>query len=976
MKHKYLFYTLLGICLLLLGCQDELRTPDDTDDVNLLGEAVQFTTQWVSTSAVETKSFDATNYKPATQLPGPLTVTMKSSDSDTGTSCDYTLQTSGEGGDGTLKPADGQTPLCWTGGQYGFEATAGTETLEADQSTPEKWQQQDRLQGYAADPKNDEEGTMTCRTWKEWYTATKAWVGTTGMPTVDDCKKVPLFLRHQRAMISLILKAGDGVEREALDFATADQKIATRLYSYSGESTLEITPLLCKENVTYGESETREGVRYTAIVEPYNYLAAAETKPLCKINLSNQNFSFYASNDNQYNNYKQSEESAQATHAMQMYNLKAGQHLVITATLSRSSRKIVITAYVEDWTDVVTAYMSDDFGNNGDPILIATRQELIDFLKDNKKNAAGNMAIINATTLDLTQEKSGETVTDTPWCPESYTLKATLNLGGCHLTTNAPLVEKIESSGRVLNGTVTAKIMNGSYPTTLICTDNYGAVEHLQIEKAAGATGDTYVTRAAVAVSNYGSITYCTSSLPVVGTAESGAMAEAPTYIGGIAARSLYDSNLESAPIPTISHCTVTGRVGLANSETNVRGGGIVGKVAGQLSANTYEFGVTLLQNTSATIYMKNIAYAEDETEGKGLKEDAYSGNEWPTSTTNKTVKGSGDGAVIENARTAEDLFTNVIDCSEELKMLIGAGSSHNVKDNRYRIAADFTVCDADWPAQVSDELESSIAGNVLFTLEGNDKTITLDGATDAPMLFTNIVGEVRNLTIHCAKPIRAYSTTEEASTINQHVSAPLAYAVVGGTVSQITVTAAAEAKAEAALAGGVVVWAYKNATLKGCRSNLPIAIHTDGTIGDLKLYSGGIVAQAAIATLSQCEYVPAVGYHVSSTISTSQSIYFGGIVGGVVIKSSANESPKIVLEDNHSWYSPGTGIVQGALIGRACYSPSGAATDINGVDSNACQGNWWPEGNIKAVGESANHATDEQVVGKKNSIKPERPTL
>ena len=51
---------------------------------------------------------------------------------------------------GTLATKEGETPLYWnsTTVPYGFKASAGSETLNADQSIPENWLLQDRLEGY------------------------------------------------------------------------------------------------------------------------------------------------------------------------------------------------------------------------------------------------------------------------------------------------------------------------------------------------------------------------------------------------------------------------------------------------------------------------------------------------------------------------------------------------------------------------------------------------------------------------------------------------------------------------------------------------------------------------------------------------------------------------------------------------------------------------------------------------------------
>ena len=171
----------------------------------------------------------------------------------------------------------------------------------------------------------------------------------------------------------MILKAGEGVDRKDVLASTAKEKISTRIYSYDDSKTeeeqrkLEITPLQGKATVDYDKignlpAETNvEVARYDAIVMPHNYFTNAEDEKICAINVANQKFSFYASNDSRYGKKEELSESGKKEFE-DAYNLQAGDNLVITATLSRDSRKILITAYVQPWTDVITSYVCDDFG--------------------------------------------------------------------------------------------------------------------------------------------------------------------------------------------------------------------------------------------------------------------------------------------------------------------------------------------------------------------------------------------------------------------------------------------------------------------------------------------------------------------------------------------------------------------------------------------------------------------------------------
>ena len=319
--------------------------------------------------------------------------------------------------DGTLVSKTGVAPLYWPGNakEYGFKATAGTTTLEVDQTTAEKLLQQDRLLGYGFEPlwnsegnaPTDNEDDLNFRTSKQWYKADQQRVGLTDAS--DEYKKIPLYLKHQRSLITIILKAGEGVNRSALKEL---DNIQTMIFSYgeTAEDNKTIYPLAANTTVNYvasdygGAEDDGETSEYTAVVEPHNYLEAATSHAIAEIRLSGQRFTFYASNDFQYSDYL--ENVTDAVNHMNGYNLIPGKHLTIVATLGRGSRKILITAYVEDWTEAVTTSIVDDYGQAGDPIQINSRQQLYEFLTDNTKNKAGNVAIIVPNSINL--EKNGD----------------------------------------------------------------------------------------------------------------------------------------------------------------------------------------------------------------------------------------------------------------------------------------------------------------------------------------------------------------------------------------------------------------------------------------------------------------------------------------------------------------------------------------------------------------------------------------
>ena len=190
-------------------------------------------------------------------------------------------------------------------------------------------------------------------------------------------------MHHQRSLITIILKAGEGVSRKALAFDVAENDLSAQIFSHSTEA-LAITPLAKEAFVDYekdknGDVESQVSTtRYDAIVEPYDYSTNPSTDLIAKITLSGQHYSFYASNDFRFNDADNNNRDS--------YNLEPGKHLIITVTLSRDSRMVMMSAYIEDWTEEVTNTICDDYGNAGEPIKIKTREELIAFLSDDTKH--------------------------------------------------------------------------------------------------------------------------------------------------------------------------------------------------------------------------------------------------------------------------------------------------------------------------------------------------------------------------------------------------------------------------------------------------------------------------------------------------------------------------------------------------------------------------------------------------------------
>ena len=917
---------------------------------------------------------------------------------------------------GLLEPEGApNTPLYWPTNQkrYAFEATAGTDVLETDQSTPTLWLAQDRLHGYAYMPLLDDTkpagnqsvdriDALNYHTNKEWGAMNKVWKDAMGeMLRPEDYKHIPLFMQHQRAWITVILKAGEGVKREALHFDNASTNIRMAINSFTKEgSNLIATPiteplaseyLINYEKDANGEAQTNVSTtRYDAIVEPYNYGGARkEEDVIAKINLSDQHFSFYAGNDNRYINGKGEEDKAEAA-----YNLEAGKHLTIEVTLSRESRKILITAWVEDWTEVATSTICDDYGQNGTPTVIKSREELIAFLTNPKTNRQGSVGIIQPVEMNL--DAPGD------WTGE-YDLNATLNLAGCTLITKHRLFNNMSSSANLLNGTVL--MGEGAEVDCAIALTNDGTIERVNVET----NGEQSTARATVAGMvglNHGTIYRCTSSLPVYGatpTTQTDGNGSYTGFVGGIAAVSVSPDGTSMA---AIDGCMVNAAV---KGAATIRGGGIAGYATGRVSNNTFEYGITIKQDG---VNFKNI-FAE-----AGAADLRAYGNGWPTTAVNPINAASPETNPNKYGGT---LYDGVIDCQEELAMLLSA--AYNVMDRNYRISKSFTVQRSDDPAAdwvygtvFADDLNN--ANNVRFNLDGNDKTITLTGNktvttttgtkpgdgsvtqyTTAPMLFNYVLGEIKNLTLFLEKSVVAGpSVSQEDGKYNAtDAIAPLAYAVYGtnGKLTNIKVKAHKDAEGnndvyvQAATPAGLVVWAYGGATITGCKVQVPVRMWLPDNMGtQSKHYAGGLVACAEVATIRECSYYMQTDNAVSGATNSPSAIasannYYGGIVGGTSTKGTGATNPCLLITDCSSWFNaqrPVDGSAdrssKGAIIGYTCYATTGSTSEVaNGMSTAPLsEGNWWP---LSAVGANywASGLNEEKVIGKRNSVTPNLDT-
>lgn len=927
--------------------------------------------------------------------------------------CSYKPVTSDEGvydDDGLLEAcpivdsedeSKNETPLLWHSNakKYAFKAEAGTPVLESDQGSREKWLAQDRLLGYAYAPMLDSEveldnmDALNYHSNKEWGAYNKVWMDAQGeMLQPDDYKRIPLFLKHQRSWITVILKAGNGVSRDVLNYDETVGKNSCRLtfYSYDGDNvSLVDIPFAEATKIDYekdknGEAESQvPTTMYHAIVEPHDYIANATEDRIVSISLSGLNFHYMASNDTNYEASIPGEsQNEAAVAAMNAYRLEAGKHLTITATLT-TDRIVFITAWIEDWIEDINDTVCDDYGQKGDPILINSREDLIAFLNDQDLNKQGNVAIIVANNLDLDKKITGTgesaSITDDPWSQyNGATLNATLNMAGAALTSGSRFLENISSTGTIVNGVF---VMSNTSPVeAAICLENNGTLERVNVEK--GREGAS-AGKAGLTVVNYGTIYQCNSTLPVYGSDD---------YLGGIAAQSIYH---DPQIMPVIYGCTVNAPV-KGDKDNVLAAGGIVGQAEGRVTNNRFSHGITLLQG----IQFKNII--GKTTGSNSLRAED---NWWPTKTLNKLDEGD---ALNLNANAGAE-YENVLDCQEELEELLK--SIHNAAGKKYRISADFTVRSESWNhGKKHDNLESTeedCAGNLYCELHGNGHTISLEGSktvpvpseqaggkatayenkTSASMLFSNITGVVKDLTIYLAQPLISEPAKGSGDILSAtDAIAPLAYSVTGSgaKISNVKVKTAESAFIQSAMPAGLVCWAYGGATVEDCQvrakvlSWLPqtsVSAEEGEDVSDARRYAGGIVASAAVAKIQRCTFHSCEGT-LKQAYSTGNKISYGGILGSTRAKviSGLTEYPAVSLVDCISWLEPADegNMKGGAILGYAVYKDAGSnltnGTVTEGDDM--CQGNWWNNA-FNAVGERLWGMSDESIVGKCNSYTP-----
>ena len=775
-------------CLTLLttSCRETMEQLFG-DDIEA-GDEVQFTAvmqQRASTRGV-TQSVDlSTHYQ--------LTVGMYT-DETTQVGKDGTYTVSKDVSNGNLEAV---TPLYWPDNitAYGFKAVAGSKELSDDQSTAANWLQQDRLEG----------GTSMYLTAKDW----KRTIGS---------NIVPLDMHHTRSLITIVLKAGEGVSEKSL---TVANDLNVTVYSHSEGKALAIKPLA-----------SNTAVSYDAIVMPYDY-ATNSSSLITQIVLSGQKYSFYASNDDKF--------ESDATR----YNLQAGQHLIITVTLGRDSRHVLMSAQIEDWTEEVTDVICDDHGYFGSPIEIPSRERLIEFLTSPTENKAGTLAVIT-NSFDLgTWPDNGD---------ELYDLNCSLSLGGKTLTSSKRFLRNIGSAASLLNGTIQ---ISGPVDEAIAET-NSGTINDIKITADAGA----YATVAGAVKTNQGVISKCRSSLKVAGSSTE-------SYVGGIAAI----SKSPEGKTAIIDGCTVTNSV-----KGGTHGGGIVGQADGKIVNNTFEYGITLGQDSTTH---KNIAFSYSGSD--------FTNNAWPTV----------DNGQFKNATPAANRYTGIIDAVAEFGLITN-------DKGRYRLAQDITV--------------SKTIGDVAYELDGNNKKITTD-----KMIFNVITGKVHDLKVYVSKDLIA-----EHKEYDKDVIAPLAYEVhgTGAEISHVKVLMADGKRIQAANPAGLVVWAYGGATISNCEVSANIQSLVNEPTANMKKYAGGIVAAASNAKITQCVFHSAGSIN---GVDGANCVYYGGIVGGIQ-KKSDNDIIKLIITDCTCYKTFTDDVYHGCILGY--YEANEGA--------KSSQGNWW----------------------------------
>ncbi len=865
---------------------------------------------------------------------------------------------------------EANTPLYWpdNSNQYGFKVDAGNKVLDTDQHDATLFLDNDLLLGYGFEPLWDTENgqsaddidALNYRTSREWYAANKQ-----ALPNGSDAdwRKIPLYLKHQRCWVTIVLKAGRGVPRDILTYDATEENFTSKMFSYGESGNMEIQPWRRAAQVEYdadkngpavtldelqnsGETNT---ITLNAIVNPHNYLEATDA-PISQFILNDSKYEFMPQNDSHYaawnegRNATQSEKESwtpeyrdafdAAAEAMQAYNLTAGKHLTITATLT-TDRIVLITALLEDWEDISMSSICDDFGQQGDPFEIDSREKLLEFFS--RYNKPGNIGLVSAPEINLNGADGSLT-----WTPQN--LNCMLNLAGAKITCNGAVIANIESGASLLNGEI-QMTGNGSVYAS-VCNNNMGTIEQIHVSVAENS--NPKATKGGMVGVNYGTIYNCVCDLQVIGT---------EGYIGGIAGESKKHETLNIQPV--IDQCVMNGKVD--GSEGITGAGGIVGYAENIVSRNTFNYGMTLMQQNNDKF--KNIIQSTN-TSDDNFTVTAY-GNSWPTTVSNQIGKHTTENS---NNNTAAR-YQATIDSQEELYELL-VNTTHS-QGARYRIANDFSV-DNTWALGVGDTQEYSSNErkfNLNFELDGNDKTITTNGQR----LFSHINGYFHDMTIYCAESI--ITTPYEDGT---DMISPFAYAVNGenSMIKNIKVKMAPEKYIQAANPAGLICRAYGGAQIIDCEVLVDLRVKfRDGYSNhDSYRFAGGISAVSVDASFIGCKVHTGTKILQDGTLTFNrQAQYRGGIVGGIVTESGY--IPGTVIEDCISWWNYGTlrdgDSPAGAIIGSTQYFDITSTLQQGLLPANG--GNWWSDQLRPAADITGDDVIT--VLGRRNNVVPSEET-
>lgn len=978
------------LLLLLVGCKERFETIDTSNTPDMTGEPIGFASGLRTVKRVARAPYNnQTDWQTELGLFHPVVDTYSDSlylyafrismyeqgQAEAIGSAVYQLAQNAASSDyvedGTLElkfiPDVANTPLYWpdNSNRYGFRVEAGNTTLNEAQQDATHFYNNDLLLGYGFEPlwdngnsqSTDDLDALNYRTSREWYAANRE-----ANPSGSDAdwRKVPLYLKHQRCWVTILLKAGRGVPRNILTYDATNENFTGKMFSYGESSNVEITPWRRETTVHYtqdknGPEEDFGTITLNAIVDPHNYLEGIDA-PIAQFELNGSKYEFMPQNDSHFAAWNEGRNAGQAemdawtadyreafdaaAEAMQAYNLTAGKHLTITATLT-TDRIVLITALLEDWEDISMSSICDDFGQQGDPFEIDSREKLLEFL--NSKNRPGNIGLVSAPEINLDIKADG---TEEAWIPRN--LNCMLNLAGAKLISKEPIFVNINSGASLLNGEIEMAGSGAVYAA--ICNNNMGSIEQIHVSVAENAS--PYAIKGGMVGINYGTIYNCICDMPVNGT---------ESYIGGIAGESKTHESLNISPV--IDQCVMNGKVAVAAPDlTNVTGvGGIVGYAENLVSRCTFNYGMTLTQQNNTKF--KNIVQATN-TENVDLIVTAY-GNSWPTTVTNEIGKHSTQNS---NNNTAAR-YQAVINSQEELYELL-VNTTHSV-GARYRIADDFSV-DNRWTLGVGDTggYSSNLRQyNLDFELDGNDKTITTHGQR----LFSHINGYFHDMTIYCAESIIAESFDDGTDMIS-----PFAYSVNQradgdrATIENIRVKMAPDKFIQAANPAGLICRAYGGAQIIDCEVlvDLRVKFKDVYTNAESYRYAGGIAAVAVDATFAGCKVHTGTQILQDADLSINrQAQYRGGIVGGIVTESGY--IPGTTIEDCVSWWDYGTlnssDSPAGAIIGSTQYIDVTSSLQQGLLPGNG--GNWW----IDLLRPAADITGDDvtTLLGRRNNVVP-----